>query len=53
MISNKDLEKTWFLYKTEGQPKGMSTNEFCQIKGIPYREFEKLVIGRLLKEYRG
>lgn len=41
MISNTDLEKAWFLYKTEAQPKGMSTNEFCQIKGIPYHEFEK------------
>ena len=41
MISNTDLEKAWFLYKTEAQPRGMSINEFCQIKGIPYHEFEK------------
>ena len=41
MISNTDLEKAWFLYKTEAQPRGMSINEFCQNKGIPYHEFEK------------
>lgn len=41
MISNTDLEKAWFLYKTEALPKGMSINDFCLNKGIPYHEFEK------------
>lgn len=29
MYSSKDLERLWFLYKTEGEPKGVSINSFC------------------------
>ena len=29
MYSNSDFEKLWFLYKTEGEPKGISLNSFC------------------------
>ena len=38
MISNSDFEKLWILYKTEGEPKGVSINAFCS-RGINYREF--------------
>ena len=41
MISNSDLEKAWFLYKTEYEPQNISINDFCMRKGIPYREFNK------------
>lgn len=41
MISSKDFEKLWFLYQTEGAPKGVSINSFCIQSGIPYNEFEK------------
>ena len=29
MYSASDFEKLWFLYKTEGEPKGISLNSFC------------------------
>ena len=41
MNSVKDFEKLWFLYKTEGEPKGMSINDFCIHQGVPYNEFNK------------
>ena len=41
MLSNSDLEKAWFLYKTEYEPQNISINDFCMRKGIPYREFNK------------
>ena len=41
MISNSDLEKAWFLYKTEYEPQNISINDFCMRKGIPHREFNK------------
>lgn len=41
MISNSDFEKLWLLYKTEGEPKGISINAFCISKGINYSEFNK------------
>lgn len=39
MISNIDFEKLWFLYKTEGAPKGISINSFCVNQGVPYTQF--------------
>ena len=39
MYSSSDFEKLWFLYKTEGEPKGISINSFCLIQGVPYRDF--------------
>jgi hypothetical protein len=41
MISSKDLEKVWFLYQTEGAPKGISINSICLQRGVPYNEFDK------------
>jgi hypothetical protein len=41
MTSSTDFQKLWFLYKTEGSPKGISINDFCQSRGITYSEFEK------------
>ena len=41
MLSNSDLEKAWFLYKTEYEPHNISINEFCIRKSIPYTEFNK------------
>ncbi len=29
MYSSSDFEKLWFLYKSEGEPKGISINSFC------------------------
>lgn len=39
MYSNSDFEKVWFLYKTEGEPKGISINSFCINQGVPYNLF--------------
>ena len=39
MYSNSDFEKLWFLYKTEGEPKGISINSFCVNQGVPYNHF--------------
>lgn len=39
MFSEKDLERLWFLYKTEGDPKGVSINSFCISNNIPYTTF--------------
>ena len=41
MISNSDFEKLWFLYKTEGESKGVSINAFCLSRGVNYNEFNK------------
>ena len=38
---NRRIQKLWFLYKTEGEPKGMSINDFCIHQGVPYNEFNK------------
>ena len=34
MYSNSDFVKLWFLYKTEGEPKGISINSFCVNQGV-------------------
>ena len=39
MFSEKDFERLWFLYKTEGKPKGVSINSFCISNNIPYTAF--------------
>ena len=39
MFSEKDFERLWFLYKTEGEPKGVSINSFCFSNNIPYTAF--------------
>ena len=39
MYSSSDFEKLWFLYKTEGEPQGISINTFCLIHGVLYRYF--------------
>lgn len=39
MFSEKDVERLWFLYKTEGEPKGVSINSFSVSKNIPYTVF--------------
>lgn len=31
----------WFLYQTEGVPKGISINSFYLQCGVPYNEFDK------------
>ena len=30
MYNNSDFEKLWLLYKTEGEPEGISINSFCK-----------------------
>ena len=39
MYSNSDFEKVWFLYKMEGEPKGIYINFFCVNQGVPYNRF--------------
>ena len=39
MYSSKDLERLQFLYKTEGEPKGISINSFCVTNNVPYTVF--------------
>ena len=39
MFSEKDFERLWFLYKTGGDPKGVSINSFCISNNIPYTAF--------------
>lgn len=39
MFSEKDFERLWFLYRTEGEPKGVSINSFCISNNIPYTAF--------------
>ena len=40
MFSEKDFERLWFLYKTEGEPKGVSINSYCiSNNNIPYTAF--------------
>lgn len=41
MYSSSDFEKVWFLYKIEGEPKGISINAFCEKQGVPYDKFEE------------
>ena len=41
MYSSSDFQKLWFLYKTEGAPRGISLESFCQSNGIPYEPFSK------------
>ena len=48
MISNSDFEKLWFLYKTEGEPKGVSINAFCIYLGVNYNGFNR----RFLKMHK-
>lgn len=39
MCSESDFEKLWFMYKTQGVPKGVSINKFCVINNVPYKAF--------------
>ena len=39
MYSNSDFEKLGFLYKTEGELKGVSINSFCVSHGISCNHF--------------
>jgi hypothetical protein len=41
MCSSEDCEKLWFLYKLEGEPKGVSIEQFCIKQGVPYQVFNK------------
>ena len=43
MYSSSDFEKLWFLYKTEGEPKGISINSFCLTHGVTYHAFNSWV----------
>ena len=40
MYSASDFEKLWFLYKTGGEPKGISLNAFCVNHGVPFNPSE-------------
>lgn len=41
MYSSCDFQKHWFLYKTEGAPKGISLEFFCWSSIIPYKPYSK------------
>ena len=40
-IKDKDFEKCWFLYQSEGLPYNLSIEEFCLKQGVPVNEFNK------------
>ncbi len=40
MYSASDFEKLWFLYKTEGEPNGISINSFCVTHGVFLHPFQ-------------
>ncbi len=39
MYSSEDLDKLWFLYKLEGQPKNLSLESFSLQLGVSYQAF--------------
>ena len=39
MCSEIDFEKLWFMYKAQGEPKGVCINKFCVINNVPYKAF--------------
>ncbi len=39
MCSESDFEKLCFMYKTQGEPKGVFINKFCVINSVPYKAF--------------
>ncbi len=41
MCSSEDCEKLWFLYKLEGEPKGMTIGQFYVKQCVPYQVFNK------------
>lgn len=41
MLSGTDLEKLWFLYKMEGEPRNVSIERFCELNGVPAEVFTK------------
>lgn len=43
MCSKSDIEKLWFIYKTQGDPKGVSINKFCVIKNVPLQSLQRLL----------
>ena len=43
MCSCEDCEKLWFFYKLEGEPKGVSIEQFCIQQGVPYQVFNDRV----------
>jgi len=40
-IKDKDFERCWFLYQSEGLPYNLSIEEFCLKQGVPVNEFNK------------
>jgi hypothetical protein len=49
MYSSSDFEKVWFLYKTEGEPKGISINAFCENQGVPYEQSTFMETSKAMK----
>lgn len=41
MYSGEDLERFYFQYQTEGLPKGVSMQQFCNQTKVPYNLFYK------------
>lgn len=41
MKKAKDFENLWFRYKTEGEPRNISINQFCMQNGVQYSQFNK------------
>lgn len=41
MKKAKDFENLWFRYKTEGEPKNISINQFCMQNGVQFTQFNK------------
>lgn len=41
MCNEGDFKKLWFIYKTQGKPKGVSINKFYMMNNAPYKVFSK------------
>lgn len=39
MCNESNIEKLWFMYKTQDAPKGVSINKFCMISNVLYKSF--------------
>ena len=48
MFSEKDFERLWFLYKTKGEPKGVSINSFCIGNNIPYTVYPVIYLSNII-----
>lgn len=51
MHGSSDFEKLWFLYKTEGEPKGILIDLSCLTQGVLYRDFNSWFVKTRKKSF--